>query len=129
MTAKIIWLKRIGLILLVICLGTIIDFAVHHLSPYFSVPAVYFPHKIFYGTIWATVGYLVFKKKIKTDFWLAFVISATPAVLLQTMYFIQGHQAIWVVFLFLVLHFFMFLLPAYFICKKYKHIFLPEDII
>ena len=122
-----IWAKRIGLILLIIVLGTVIDYVVHQLDPAFSVPSSYFPHKIFYGTLWGFVGYLVFGtwfKLLKTPFWVAFTIAAVPAVLLQTMYFIQGHQQLWVVFFFLVAHFFMFLLPGYFICKKYVSVFL-----
>ena len=119
-----IWIKRIGLILLIICLGTVIDYFVHHLSPYFSVPASYFPHKIWYGTLWAFVGYLIFRKFIKTPFWLAFTIALTPSVLLQTMYFIQKHQLPWVVLLFLFLHFLMFLLPGYFICKRFREIYI-----
>src|SRR5262245_50223369 len=95
------WIKRILLILLIICLGTVIYYAVHQTSPYFSVPSTYFPHKILYGTLWGFVGYLVFKRFIKTPFWTAFTIAAVPAVLLQTMYFIQGHQLTWVVVLFL----------------------------
>src|SRR5882724_13249881 len=112
-----IWLKRIGLILIIICLGTIIDYVVHHLSPLFSVPATYFPHKIFYGTLWGAVGYAVFKKYLHTPFWVAFTISATPAIILQAMYIYQMHLLLWVSFLFMGLHFLMFLLPGYFICK------------
>lgn len=123
-----IWIKRISFILLIICLGTVIDYIVHQTSPYFSVPLDYFPHKIFYGTIWGFVGYLVFKKYLKTPFMVAFVISATPAVLLQTMYFIQKHQQLWVVLLFLFLHFFMFFVPGYFICKKYENLLIDEKV-
>ncbi len=122
-----IWAKRIGLILLIIVLGTVIDYVVHQMSPNFSVPSSYFPHKIFYGTLWGFVGYLVFGawfKWLKTPLWTAVAIAAVPAVALQTMYFIQGHQLKWVVFFFLVAHFFMFLLPGYFICKKYASTFL-----
>ena len=107
---------------LIICIGTAIDFMVHQMSPYFSVPNSYFPHKIFYGTLWAFIGYLIFRKKIKTSFWLAFTIAAVPATLLQTMYFIQGHQLPSVVLLFLFLHFLMFFLPGYYMCKKYHTI-------
>ena len=94
------------------------------MSVYFSVPDSYFPHKIFYGTLWAFVGYLIFKKYIKTFFTLTFTLAVVPAVLLQTMYFIQGHQLPLVVLLFLFLHFLMFLLPGYFICKKYQNLFI-----
>ncbi len=119
-----VWLKRIGLVLLIISLGTIIDYFVHQIDPRFSVPSTYFPHKVFYGILWALVGYLVFRKKIKTHFWLAFTIAAVPSVLLQTMYFIQKHQLPWVVLLFLVLHFLMFFLPGFYICRRFKNIFI-----
>jgi len=119
-----VWLKRIGLILLIVSLGTVIDYLVHQVSPYFSVPASYFPHKIFYGVLWSFVGYVVFKRLLKTPFQVAFTISAVPAVLLQVMYFLEKHQLTWVTILFLFLHFLMFLLPAYFICRKYKEVFL-----
>ena len=122
-----VWIKRIGLILLIICLGTVIDYFTHQASPYFSVPATYFSHKIFYGTLWGLVGYIIFRRLIKTHFWLAFTISAGPSVLLQVMYFIQRHLLPWVTILFLFLHFLMFLLPGYFICKRYKSIFLDNS--
>lgn len=123
-----IWIKRIGLILLIICLGTVIDYVVHQTDPRFSVPSTYFPHKIFYGTLWAFVGYLVFKKYLRSPFQLAFIMSAVPAVLLQVMYFIQGHLLVWVTILFLFLHFFMFLLPGFYVCKKYKNIFMDNAV-
>ena len=119
-----IWLKRIALILLTISLGTVIDYAVHQTSPYFSVEFSYFPHKILYGTLWGFVGYLVFKKYLTTPLKAAIAISLVPAVLLQTMYYIQGHLLTWVVIVFLILHFLMFLLPGYFICKKYRSLFI-----
>ena len=123
-----IWLKRIGLILLVICLGTVIDYLVHQMDPRFSVPSVYFPHKIFYGTLWAFAGYVVFKKYLTTHLRTAFTISAVPAVLLQVMYFVQNHQLPWVIFLFLFLHFLMFLLPGYYICGRFKDIFIKAPV-
>ncbi len=119
-----IWIKRIGLILVIIFLGTIIDYFTHQTSPYFSVAFSYFPHKILYGALWGFVGYVIFKKWLNTSFKLAFTISLVPAVLLQTMYYIQGHLMTWVVLLFLVGHFFMFLLPGYYICRKYRAIFI-----
>jgi len=124
-----IWLKRIWLILIIICLGTVIDYIVHQADPRFSVPFEYFPHKIFYGTLWAFVGYLVFKNYLKTPFGLAFTMAAVPAVLLQVMYFIQGHLLLWVTIFFLFLHFLMFLLPGFYICRKYKNVFIDNQII
>jgi hypothetical protein len=119
-----IWVKRIGLILVIICIGTIIDYIVHHLNVYFSVPDTYFTHKVFYGTLWGLIGYIVFKKFIKTPVQLAVVIAAVPAVLLQTLYFVQGHELVWVVALFLLIHFFAFLLGGLYLCKRYQNIFL-----
>ena len=119
-----IWIQRILLILAIISLGTAIDYVVHEADARFSVPASYFPHKIFYGTLWGFVGYAFFRKLIKTDLQLAFIIAAVPAVALQTMYFIQKHQLGWVVLFFLFLHFLMFLLPGYFIAKKFKEVFI-----
>ena len=119
-----IWLKRVGFILVIICLGTIIDYIVHQMDPRFSVPDTYFSHKIFYGTLWAFMGYLVFRRRIHTYLQLAVTMAAVPAILLQTMYFIQGHQLQWVVFLFLALHFLMFLLPGFYICRRFKNIFI-----
>jgi len=124
------WLKKlpnelqVSLILLIISLGTIIDYLVHTLDDRFSVAPEYFPHKIFYGVLWGTIGYMIFKKYLHTPFSVAFTISATPAVILQAMYIYKGHLLLWVSFLFMVLHFLMFLLPGYFILKKYRHLFL-----
>ncbi|MDP3999327.1 MAG: hypothetical protein Q8P76_01880 [bacterium] len=118
-----VWLKRILLVLAIICLGTIIDYIAHQIDPRFSVPSSYFPHKILYGTLWAFAGYLVFKKYLNTPFKLALVLSATPAIILQIIYIINGHLFLWVSFLFMVLHFLMFLLPGFYICRKYQSVF------
>jgi len=122
-----IWIKRIALIFLTIFLGTIIDYIVHNMSVHFYVAFNYYPHKILYGTLWACLGYLAFhvffRKHIKTPFALAVTLAAVPAVLLQTWYFYLNHQPKWIVLVFLVLHFFMFLLPGYYIHKKYKNLF------
>lgn len=128
------WFKKtdlvlvLALILFAISLGTILDYLAHLLDPRFSVPDSYFPHKIFYGTLWGFVGYLVFKKFLTTPFRIAFAVSAVPAVLLQVMYYIQGHLLTWVVFLFLALHFLMFFFPMLYLAKKYRKVFVGEDV-
>lgn len=119
-----IWIKRIGLILLIIFLGTIIDFIVHHASSYFTEPFYYFTHKIAFGALWSFVAYLIFRKFIKTSFWLAVVMSAVTSILLQFYYFILEHDPLWVTILFMFVHFFCFLIPGYYICKKYKNLFI-----
>ena len=120
-----IWLKRIGLILIIIFLGTIIDYFIHQLSEYFIVPFSYFTHKIVFGTLWSFVAYLIFRKFIHSPFALASAMSAVTSVLLQTFYFIYEHEMTWVTTLFIFIHFLCFLIPGYFISKKYKYIFLP----
>ncbi len=119
-----IWIKRIGLILIIIFLGTIIDFIVHHTSSYFTEPFYYYTHKIAFGALWSFVAFLVFRKWIKTPLSLAITMSATTSILLQFFYFINEHELTWVTVLFIFIHFLCFLIPGYFICKKYKSIFI-----
>lgn len=123
-----IWLKRIGLILLIIFLGTIIDYFVHQLSENFTEQFSYFTHKIAFGTLWAFIAYLVFRKFIKTPFWLAFTMSGVTSVLLQFFYFINEHELTWVTVFFLFVHFLVFLLPGYYICKKYTNLFTDDKV-
>ena len=108
-----------------IVIGTGIDFLVHHMSPRFSVPLWYFPHKIFWGTLWASVGYFLYRRYAKTWLELAVVVFFIPALVLQIMYFVKAHLAVDVVILFFILHFFMFLAPALVLFKKYKNLLLP----
>jgi len=115
--------KIILIIFVAIFLGTIIDYIVHQTDPRFSVAFWYFPHKIFYGTLWATVAFFVARKFTKKWLELAFICSFAPALILQTMYFTQMHLALNVVLLFLVLHFFMFLAPMIPLFKKYQNLF------
>ena len=123
-----IWIKRIGLILLMIFFGTIIDFCIHQLSELFSVPFSYFTHKIIFGTLWAFVTYLAFyffgKKLIHAPFWLVFAMSAVTSVLLQTFYFINEHELGSVVIFFLFVHLLCFLIPGYHIVNKYGNLFI-----
>jgi hypothetical protein len=117
-------LKIILIIFIAIFLGTIIDYIVHHANARFSVPFSYFPHKIFYGTLWAAVAFFVFRKFV-TKKWLelAFISSFAPALILQTIYFIRMHLALDVVILFLILHFLMFLPFMIILFKKYRNLF------
>ena len=118
-----IWLKRIGLILVVILVGTAIDFGVHSISAYLYEPPSYFTHKIAFGAFWAFVAYLIGRKFLKTPFSLAFAISGVTSVLLQFYYFWLEHDPLGKTVFFLFVHFFCFLIPGYFIIKKYKHLF------
>ncbi len=120
-----IWIKRIGLIFIIICLGTVADFVVHHLKASFAEPTTYFTHKILFGTFWSLVAYLIFKKFTKTPFSLAFAMSATTSILLQFYYFILEHDPLSKTVFFMFVHFFCFLIPGYYIVKKYRELFLP----
>ena len=126
------WFKKtdfvlvFALVLLTISLGTILDFLAHTLDVRFSVADSYFTHKIFYGTLWGFVGYMLFRKYLTTPSRIAFAISAVPSVLLQTMYYIQGHLLTWVVILFLILHFLMFFFPALYLARRYKWVFVEK---
>ncbi|HEY4715091.1 MAG TPA: hypothetical protein VIH31_01130 [Candidatus Paceibacterota bacterium] len=115
--------KIILIIFIAIFLGTVIDYIVHQTDPSFSVPFSYFPHKIFYGTLWAAVAFFVARLFTKKWLELAFICSFAPALILQTIYFIQMHLAPDVVLLFLILHFFMFLAPMIPLFKKYQNLF------
>ena len=115
-------LKIILIIFVSIFLGTIIDYIVHHSSPRFSVPFIYFPHKIFYGTLWSVIAFFIARKFTKNWLELAFICSFAPALILQTIYFIKMHLALDVVILFLILHFFMFLIPMAYLFKKYRNL-------
>jgi len=113
-------LKQLLLIILVICLGTVIDFIVHQSNIRFDVPFEYFPNKIIFGSIWAFVFLKIFSgwAGVKKPAALAILVSLGTAVVLQTKYFLQGYD-LFFVGLFMFLHFIMFLIPAYFIFKKF----------
>ena len=116
-------IRIIILILIAIFIGTVLDYFVHQMSSRFSVPSSYFTHKVFYGTLWASLSFFVGRRFISKN-WLdlAFISAFITAVLLQVVYYVQGHLATDVVILFVVLHFFMFLIPMIFLFKKYKNL-------
>ncbi len=53
--------------------------------------------------------------------------SATTSILLQTYYFILEHDPFGKTFFFMFVHFFAFLIPGYFILKKYWSLFIKVD--
>lgn len=115
------FLKKVGLILLVICTATLIDWAVHSLSPHFYVTSDYYRNKIIFATIIGLATLWVFRT-IKSANKKALFFSLIIAVTLQTKYFLLGYDRFFV-FLFMFLHFGMFLLPALIIFKKYPEYF------
>ena len=121
MKYKII-LQQIGLILVIFCIGTAMDWVVHHANAEFYVPFLYYRNKIIFGTI---LGFAVLKivSRWTTNYrWQAFWMSLIVAILLQTKYFILGYE-LFFVFLFIPIHFLVFLIPSSVIFKKFRSIF------
>ena len=118
-----IWIFRIGLLLLIVVLGTIMDWAIHSLSPAFYVPLEYYRNKVLFGVGWSLVGLFFYRwLGIKRAEYLALAIFFTVAVFLQAKYFLQGYDLFFVI-LFLFLHFFMFFIPGVIIFRRYKIFF------
>ena len=116
-------LKIIILVLAVIVIGTVIDYFVHSTNPDFSVPAEYFINKIIFGTVWGSIFVFILRRYIKNPRALAAGVSLGVAIVLQTKYFLQGYN-LYFVFLFMILHFLMFLVPAWLLFKKWDKVVL-----
>lgn len=117
------YLKQLGLVLVIIVVGTIIDYVVHSASESFYVPFEYYRNKVlfgvFYGFLFLHVGRWLGIKKAE---WLAFFSLAVVAISLQLKYFLQGYDLFFVI-LFLFFHFFMFFIPGVFIFRRFRSIF------
>ena len=107
-------LKQVAVVLIVILIGTAIDWFAHGLSERFAVPEYYFPHKILYGTIIGSIALWVFRHWIRSDRLLAFAVTAAVAVLIQVNYYLQGYSLTFV-FLFMAIHFVARFVPAFFL--------------
>jgi len=119
-------LKQIGLILIIVLIATIIDYFTHSTSQSFYVPAEYYRNKIIFATVWGLIAILILENWIKNPTKLAIAMSATIAVVLQTKYFFLGYD-LFFVFLFMFLHFVMFLIPSILIFRKYQHMFVKQN--
>ncbi len=117
-----IFLKQLGIFAAVIFLGTLLDAIAHSMSPEFHVPFYYFRNKVIYGTLWAFIGFRLFRHYLKTPFQQALGVSAFVAVILQTKYYLEGYD-LFFIFFFMGIHFIVFFVPAYFAFKKYPQIF------
>ncbi len=124
------FLKQAGLILLMMVLGTIIDYFVHSSRAAFYVEPEYFRNKIIFGAVWGLLSFFVLRDwlHIRNPKQLAWGVPALIALFLQTKYFYQGRDNFFV-FLFLVLHFLMFLPFSYWIFIRFQKIFLPTTTI
>lgn len=115
-------LKQISLMLVIVAIATGIDYIVHASNESFYVPMEYFTNKVIFATVWGIVGVFVFRNYIHNPTKLAVATSAFIAVVLQTKYFLQGYPPFFV-FLFMFLHFLMFLPPSILIFRKYSNLF------
>jgi len=115
------YLKRIGLVFIVVVIATIIDWITHSSSPSFYVPFEYYHNKVVFAFLWGFVA-LWLARNVKSMTKKAFIFSALIAFVLQTKYLLQGYD-LYFVFLFMFLHFVMFLVPTLIIFNKYKKIF------
>lgn len=118
-------LKQIGFILIIVIIATIIDYIVHSSKPSFYVPTEYYINKVIYATIWGFLGLAVIRNWIISPAKLAVGMSAIIAIVLQTKYFLQGYN-LFFVFLFMFLHFIMFLIPSIIIFRKYPDLFVKK---
>lgn len=119
------FLKQIGLILLIAVVATIIDYFVHSTNPSFEVPAEYYRNKVIFATIWGLIAVWILRNWVRNPTKLAVAMSAVIAVVLQVKYFLQGFD-LFFVFLFMFLHFVMFLIPAIPIFRKFRHLFVKQ---
>lgn len=92
-----------AVLLIIILLFTIIDYAVHGLENAWKVPDYYFRNKIPYGFLWGVVG-LIIVKKLHDIRLKAVAVAGIIAVTLQARYFIEGYPLNFVL-LFLLIHF------------------------
>ena len=115
------FVKEIGLVLVISLIATFIDWIVHSSSPRFYVEPEYYRNKIIFATLWGMIALFVFKK-IKNINLKAIIFSGVIATVLQVKYFLQGYDKFFV-FLFLFLHFFMLLIPALIIFRKFREVF------
>ena len=110
-------LLRFVLIVIAVLVFTFFDWIVHSSSAYLAVPGYYFKHKIIYGTLWACIASLVFRKvEIKKQ---AFLITAITVGLLQLNYIYLGFPLLFHLII-VTEHFFFMYLATYFALKMLK---------
>jgi hypothetical protein len=120
---------QLGLLFLMMVTGTAIDFAVHHSHDAWYVEPEYYVAKILFGTVWGIVAVWLMLRvlretRIKA---LAVGVPAIIAIFLQTKYFYQG-RALDFVFIFLVLHYLMFLPGSFWIFSRHQSTFVDPVI-
>ena len=114
-------IKVLALMILIVLTATGIDWIAHQISPEYAVPSYYFRNKIIYATIWGLLGLTALRNQnnmAKKAAWISFFI----AVALQTRYYLEGYDLTFIM-LFMVVHFFAFLLPMTVVFKNFPELF------
>lgn len=112
-------LLRFVLIFIAVLVFTFFDYLVHASSAYLTVPFYYFKHKIIYGTLWACIAALIFKKlEIKKQ---ALLITLITVGLLQINYIYLGFP-LWFHLIVVSEHFFFMYFATYFALRILERI-------
>lgn len=123
-------LKQIGLIAIICFIGVILEWSFHDLFNNFSIKPDYVPFAIIFGPIWAFIVYKIFRKYFKKYLTFAVVVSFNEAFLLdsslQAKHYFEGFDPM-ITMLFMVLHFLMYMAPAYMIFKHFRSTFELEN--
>jgi len=117
---------QILLMLVMMGVATLIDYLTHSANERFYVEAEYYRNKIIFGALWGLVGFYVFRIWVKNLDILAVLVSLVIAVSLQTKYLLQGRPPDFV-FIFMGLHFLMFVFPTFTIFRMFPRIFGKDD--
>lgn len=122
--------RQLGLMIVIVGSGTIIDWIVHSSSLQFYVEPEYYLGKIIFGIVWGLIALWALKRlvRVSSTTTLAVGVPATIALFLQTKYFYQGYNNFFV-FLFLVLHFFMFLPGSFWAFKKHSDALIGDPVV
>ena len=117
---------QILLMLVMMGVATYIDYLTHSANERFFVETEYYRNKIIFGALWGLVGFYVFRIWVKNLDILAVLVSLVIAVSLQTKYFFQGRPLDFV-FIFMGLHFLMFVFPTFTMFRLFPRVFRKED--
>lgn len=116
--------KQVGLLLVMVAAGTLIDWAVHSSYGPWYVEGEYYRNKILFGTAFGLIGFYALKYVLGVRTLRGFIwgVPAVIAAILQTKYFYQGRDLTFVL-VFLFGHYLMFLPGSWFIFRKYPDVF------
>jgi hypothetical protein len=122
-------IKQAGLLLVMMAVGTLVDWIVHSSREAWYVEPSYYSGKIIFGVIWGLFSLYVLRRvlAVNSSRYMALGVPALIALFLQTKYFYQG-RALSFVFIFLFLHFLMFLPASLVIFSRWRGVFLSGPV-